>query len=168
LTNDFTQAVQEALSGLEKITVTTGELRQALLQGGSPATPEELRQRFDALISEHGKGKDGQQAALRDRVKEDNMLIKSLKLTNFLSFGESAQALELRPLNVVIAPNGSGKSNLIEAIGLFQATPKDMLTSIRDGGGVCDWLWKGAAQPAPTASINAVLGYPAGKTEEQE
>lgn len=58
VTADFASAVQEALSGLEKITVTTGDLRQALLQGGSPATPEELRKRFDALISERGKGKD--------------------------------------------------------------------------------------------------------------
>ena len=58
VTGDFTSAVQEALSGLEKITITTSELRQALLQGGSPATPEELRKRFDALISERGKGKD--------------------------------------------------------------------------------------------------------------
>jgi hypothetical protein len=41
-----------------EISVTTSELRQALLQGGSPATPEELHQRFDALISERGKGKD--------------------------------------------------------------------------------------------------------------
>ncbi|MCH1984717.1 DUF6079 family protein [Achromobacter xylosoxidans] len=58
VTADFANAVQEALSGLEKITVKTDELRQALLQGGSPATPEELRKRFDALISERGKGKD--------------------------------------------------------------------------------------------------------------
>ncbi|HGN1363254.1 TPA: DUF6079 family protein, partial [Pseudomonas aeruginosa] len=58
VTADFASAVQEALSGLEKITVTTSDLRQALLQGGSPATPEELRKRFDALISERAKGKD--------------------------------------------------------------------------------------------------------------
>jgi len=58
VTSDFASAVQEALSGLEKITVKTDELRQALLHGGSPATPEELRKRFDTLISERGKGKD--------------------------------------------------------------------------------------------------------------
>ena len=50
--------MQEALSGLEKIIVTSGELRQTLLAGGSPATPEELRKRFDMLISERGKRKD--------------------------------------------------------------------------------------------------------------
>jgi hypothetical protein len=58
VTSDFASAVQEALSGLEKITVKTDELRKALLHGGSPATPEDLRKRFDTLISERGKGKD--------------------------------------------------------------------------------------------------------------
>jgi predicted ATPase len=95
------------------------------------------------------------------------MLLKSLQLTNFLSFGASTQALELRSLNVVIGPNGSGKSNLIEAIGLLHAAPSErgLQTTIREGGGVRDWLWKGGAQLAPTASINAVLDYPAGKTD---
>ncbi len=58
VTTDFANAVQEALSGLEKITVKADELRDALLKGGSPATPEELRKRFDALITERSKGKD--------------------------------------------------------------------------------------------------------------
>jgi hypothetical protein len=58
VTPEFVAAVQDALSGLEKITVKTDELRQALLQGGSPATPDELRKRFEALISERSKGKD--------------------------------------------------------------------------------------------------------------
>jgi hypothetical protein len=58
VTSDFASAAQEALSRLEKIIVRTDELRQALLRGGSPATPEELRKRFDMLISERGKGKD--------------------------------------------------------------------------------------------------------------
>jgi hypothetical protein len=58
VTNDFASAVQEALSGLEPITVTTGDLRQALLAGGIPAKLEELRKRFDTLIGERIKGKD--------------------------------------------------------------------------------------------------------------
>lgn len=94
------------------------------------------------------------------------MLLKSLKLTNFLSFGESAQALELRPLNVVIGPNGSGKSNLIEAIDLIRSTPStsersNLLAAIRDGGGVRDWLWKGAIK-TPHATIDAVFDNPKG------
>jgi predicted ATPase len=90
-------------------------------------------------------------------VKENNMLFKSLKLTNFLSFGESAQTLELRPLNVVIGPNGSGKSNLIEAFELLRATPNDLRKSISRGGGWQEWLWKGSASPHQQVTIDAVL-----------
>jgi hypothetical protein len=58
ITPDFVSAVQEALSGLEKIAVTGDEIKNALLHGGSPATPEDLRKRFDAFLSERCKGKD--------------------------------------------------------------------------------------------------------------
>ena len=89
------------------------------------------------------------------------MFLKSITLTSFLSYGDAAQPIELRPLNVIIGPNGSGKSNLIEAIELLRATPKDLLTPIRDGGGVRDWLWKGASKLA-VAKIDAVVDYPKG------
>ncbi|MFK4047616.1 DUF6079 family protein [Roseomonas mucosa] len=56
--SDFVAAVQEALSGLEKIPVTGGEIKQALLQGGSPATPEDLRKRFETFLSDRCKGRD--------------------------------------------------------------------------------------------------------------
>ena len=58
VTPDFVSAVQEALSGLEKIPVNSEEIRYALLQGGSPATPADLRKRFEAFLNEHCKGKD--------------------------------------------------------------------------------------------------------------
>ena len=58
MTTDFANAVQEALSGLEKITVKGDEIRNALLLGGSPATPDDLRKRFDAFVGERCKGKD--------------------------------------------------------------------------------------------------------------
>jgi predicted ATPase len=87
------------------------------------------------------------------------MLLTSIKLTNFLSFSDSSEAVPLRRLNVVIGPNGSGKSNLVEAIELIHAAPRDLLTPIRDGGGVRDWLWKGAAK-SRAASIEAVVTNP--------
>ena len=55
---DFVSAVQEALSGLEKIGVTSEDIKNALLQGGSPATPDDLRKRFEAFLNERCKGKD--------------------------------------------------------------------------------------------------------------
>lgn len=89
------------------------------------------------------------------------MLLKSIKLTNFLSFGDPTEAVELLPLNVVIGPNGSGKSNLLEAIDLIRSAPKDLVTVIRDGGGVRDWLFKGTPK-TPAATIDAVFANPKG------
>ena len=58
VTPEFVAAVQEALSGLEKINVSGEEITQALLQGGSPATPEDLRKRFESFLNDRCKGKD--------------------------------------------------------------------------------------------------------------
>lgn len=55
---DFVSAVQEALSGLEKIGVSSEDIKKALLQGGSPATPDDLRKRFEAFLNERCKGKE--------------------------------------------------------------------------------------------------------------
>ena len=58
VTPDFVSAVQEALSGLEKVGVSSDDIKQALLQGGSPATPDDLRKRFDTFLNDRCKGKD--------------------------------------------------------------------------------------------------------------
>lgn len=89
------------------------------------------------------------------------MLINSIQLTNFLSFGEPSDVVSLRSLNMVIGPNGSGKSNLLESIELLKGAPKDLTTPIRDGGGIRDWLWKGSKTP-PVAAVEAVIRYPKG------
>ena len=87
------------------------------------------------------------------------MFMHRIKLKNILSFGPDGQELELKPLNVLIGPNGSGKSNLIEVIGLLRAAPADLLTPIREGGGVRDWLWRGE-QRASYAQVDAVVDNP--------
>ena len=91
----------------------------------------------------------------------EKRLIQSIKLQNFLSFGPDADEIELKSLNVLIGPNASGKSNLIEAIGFLRASPIDLTSPIRDGGGVAEWLWKGS-QRTPTAEVNALVYYPEG------
>ena len=58
VTPEFIAAVQESLSGLEKITVTSEDIKQALLQGGSPAMPDDLRKRFEFFMNDRCKGKD--------------------------------------------------------------------------------------------------------------
>ena len=92
------------------------------------------------------------------------MLIRSLKLTNLLSFGGDSEPIELGPLNVLIGPNGSGKSNLIEGMGLLRSTPRNLEASIAMGGGVREWLWKGSSEDRPTAGVEAVVDYPKGPT----
>jgi hypothetical protein len=58
LSHDFVSAVQEALSGLTKVTVTIEALKAALLAGGSPATLQELKKRFDEYLDLLAKGKE--------------------------------------------------------------------------------------------------------------
>ncbi len=92
-----------------------------------------------------------------------NRLLKSIRLRNFLSYGPTSAETELFPLNVIIGPNSSGKSNLIEAIDVLRSTPTDVTRPIREGGGVEDWLWKGdAGRRPPVAEIESVVYYPEG------
>lgn len=85
--------------------------------------------------------------------------IKSLQLRNLLSFGGTSTSLRLQPLNVLIGPNASGKSNFIEALGLLQQAPRELAVPVREGGGIQDWLWKGGGGSTPIASIEAVVAY---------
>jgi predicted ATPase len=87
------------------------------------------------------------------------MLIHSLQATNLLSFGASTQAIQLGRLNVIIGPNGSGKSNLLETIELLRSASDQVLKPIREGGGVRDWLWKGASG-TPVACVDVVISNP--------
>ena len=58
LCQDFIHALREVLSGLQKVSVKTEDLRAALLSGGSPVTPAEMRKRFDEYLDELVKGKE--------------------------------------------------------------------------------------------------------------
>ena len=90
---------------------------------------------------------------------EGKKFIRTLRLQNFLSYGSEGEEIELQPLNVIIGANASGKSNLIEAIEILKATPTDLTSVIRKGGGVNDFLWKGE-KDIPTAEIQATLDSP--------
>ena len=87
--------------------------------------------------------------------------IRTIRLDNILSYGSWDAEFPLEPLNVLIGPNASGKSNLTEALSLLAAAPRDLQAPIREGGGVRDWLWKGASQLA-TATVNITVAYPHG------
>lgn len=86
-------------------------------------------------------------------------LIRSIRLENLLSYGSKGEEIKLEPLNVLIGRNASGKSNLIEAIGLLRSTPRDLTVPIRQGGGIAEWLWKGL-EIASEAQLSAEIDYP--------
>src|ERR1035441_3227759 len=91
----------------------------------------------------------------------DKRFLRTIRLQNILSFGHDMPEFELQSLNVLIGPNGAGKSNLIEAISLLQAAPVNLLEPVRTGGGIGEWLWKGA-DPASMAEIDVTVFYPQG------
>ena len=90
---------------------------------------------------------------------EGRRFIQTIRLENILSYGPGNEPFPLEPLNVLIGPNASGKSNLIEALSLLQAAPRDLQAPIREGGGILDWIWKGRLRIAP-ATVNVTVTYP--------
>ena len=96
---------------------------------------------------------------------QDTRFIKSIRLRNLLSFGPESEAIELGPLNVLIGPNGSGKTNFIEAISILQAAPRDIAMPFREGGGTREWIWKGNDENSAEiqidfiSSVNGTIKY---------
>ncbi len=88
------------------------------------------------------------------------MLIRRITQTNLLSFGPDSEEIELKRLNVLIGPNGSGKSNFLEGIDILRSAPRDLVSPIRKGGGIHDWIWRG--KPGSIAVIGAIVENPQG------
>ncbi len=70
------------------------------------------------------------------------MLFRRLTVKGLLSFGPKGIDLPLEPLNVLIGPNGSGKTNLLEALAVLQAAPGNLSEPFVTDG-IVEWLWKG-------------------------
>jgi len=58
LDQNFIHALSEVLSGLQKVPIKILDLRTALLSGGSPVTPAEMKQRFEDYLDQLTKGKE--------------------------------------------------------------------------------------------------------------
>src|SRR5574341_118659 len=79
------------------------------------------------------------------------MFLSAITLKNILSLREVS--LELCPLNVLIGPNASGKSNFVEAVSLLRAAPADLQKAFLHGGGIREGLWKGGKVASPIATL---------------
>ena len=86
-------------------------------------------------------------------------MLRRLKLSGLLSFGPKGVDLPLAPLNVLIGANGSGKSNLLEAIALLRSAPRDLAEPIARRGGPTEFFWKGP-DPAQTFHMEATVDFP--------
>ncbi len=58
LDQNFIRALSEVLSGLQKVPIKIADLRAALLSGGSPVKPAEMKQRFEDYLDQLTKGKE--------------------------------------------------------------------------------------------------------------
>lgn len=85
-------------------------------------------------------------------------LIRQLTIYNFLSYGSAGVTVDLRALNVLIGPNASGKSNLLEVLAIFRATAGDLQAVVRQGGGINEYLWK-SGQASVSAVLKAEVNY---------
>ena len=88
---------------------------------------------------------------------EGRRILETIQLENILSYSSGTEPVALEPLNVLIGPNASGKSNFISALELLHAAPRDLQDAISSGGGTRDWLWKGTENP--TATVDITVGY---------
>lgn len=56
--SDFVSGIKDALSDLAKVEISSADLRSALTSGGSPVTVDDIRKRFEKLLTDELKGKD--------------------------------------------------------------------------------------------------------------
>lgn len=85
-------------------------------------------------------------------------LIERIRLTNFLSFGPDGEEIALEPLNVLIGPNSSGKSNFLEAVSFLEILPQ----TPRFSPGISEFLWQGR-NASRVAEIDVTVCSPPGR-----
>ena len=85
------------------------------------------------------------------------MFIQALHLKDFLSFQDVS--IELGPVNVLIGANGSGKSNVIDAIDFLRHCPGDLSSFVLNEGGAEQWIRRVGG--ASIASVTAQCRLPA-------
>ena len=64
ISQEFLEALRQALSGLAKLPVRLDDLKKILFPDGSPATPAEFKQRFSDYLEQLLKGRDAAKVRL--------------------------------------------------------------------------------------------------------
>ena len=96
-------------------------------------------------------------------MKARRPAIDRIGIHGLLSFGGKGQLPRLGPLNVLIGPNASGKTNFIEALSLLRASTRSLISPLKASGAVRDWFWKGNPDPTPFAVLDVSLSMPGTK-----
>ena len=71
-----------------------------------------------------------------------SVFIERIKIKNLLSFDEEGIDFELKPLNVLIGANASGKSNFVHALELLCSTATGLSTQVSEFGGIEEIMHK--------------------------
>lgn len=96
---------------------------------------------------------------MASEIEGKGQLLHSIKCSNLLSFGPDSPELKLSRLNMLIGPNGCGKSNVLSAIDLMRSTPRDpddmrgVHNIFSQGGGIVAWLHGGKKEAAAQVDI---------------
>ena len=102
------------------------------------------------------------------------MLLQHIQASGLLSFGPQGINLPMRKLNVLIGPNGCGKSNFLELLNLIResVSPRRSFAGpMSESGGADEWLWKGdwhLDDAPPPASLSWVVTGRGGKSDPEQ
>ncbi len=115
-----------------------------------PARPHKSPQRT-RVTQPARRAKPTAAAARQPREQHGRVCLRELRVQGLLSFGPDSPRMEFGPLNVLIGPNASGKSNLIEVLALLRDTPE----FDKAPRWASEWLWRGGT--AHAAELNAAI-----------
>lgn len=87
-------------------------------------------------------------------------MLKSLRLSNFLSFAPDAPSIELRSLNVLIGANGSGKTNFLKALRVLQATTYNFMSYLNQENTFDEWRHRFSGDHTLPIAIDAHFEIP--------
>jgi len=84
------------------------------------------------------------------------MTLKSIELTGFKSFGKKSIVTFTTPITSIVGPNGTGKSNIVEAIRFVLG--EQSMKSLRGKGGV-DLIFKGSKALSSSNRAQVLINF---------